>query len=60
MEFYSAIENKLMSFSGKWMGLEVMMLSEISQTQTSIMCFLAYVESRFKKRYESISGTSRE
>jgi hypothetical protein len=33
MEFYSAIKkNEIMSFAGKWMELEVIMLSEISQT----------------------------
>jgi hypothetical protein len=31
---YSSIKkNKIMSFAGKWMELEVIMLSEISQTQ---------------------------
>ena len=34
MEFYSAIKkNKIMSFAGKWVDLENMMLSEISQSQ---------------------------
>ena len=33
MEFYSAIKNKIMSFAGKWMDLETIMLSEISQSQ---------------------------
>ena len=34
MEFYSAIKkNEIMSFSRKWMELENIMLSEISQTQ---------------------------
>ena len=34
VEFYSATKkNKIMSFAGKWMGLENVMLSEISQPQ---------------------------
>ena len=33
-EFYSAIKkNKILSFAGKWMDLENIMLSEISQSQ---------------------------
>ena len=34
MEYYSAIKkDKIMSFAGKWMKLENIMLSEISQSQ---------------------------
>jgi hypothetical protein len=34
MEYYSAInKNEMMSFSGKWMELEIIMLSEINQTE---------------------------
>jgi hypothetical protein len=34
MEYYSAIkENEIMSFAGKWMELEIIMLSKISKTQ---------------------------
>jgi hypothetical protein len=36
-----------MSFSGKWMELEIMMLGEISQVQNpSIASFCSFVESR--------------
>jgi uncharacterized protein involved in propanediol utilization len=31
---FSQKENKIMSFAGKWMELEIIMLSEISQVQT--------------------------
>jgi hypothetical protein len=31
MEYYSVIKNEIMSFAGKWMELEITMLSEISQ-----------------------------
>jgi hypothetical protein len=34
MEFYSAMKkNEILSFSGKWMELENIILSEVSQTQ---------------------------
>ena len=34
MEYYSAIKNdKIMALAGKWMKLENIMLSEISQSQ---------------------------
>ena len=36
MDYYSAIKNnKIMAFAGKWMKLENIMLSEISQSQKS-------------------------
>jgi hypothetical protein len=31
--YYSAIKNEIISFEGKWMGLEISMLSEISQSE---------------------------
>jgi hypothetical protein len=34
MEFYPSIKKKkIMSFAGKWMELEIILLSEISHTQ---------------------------
>jgi hypothetical protein len=33
MEFYSAIKNEILSFAGKWMELENIILSEFSQDQ---------------------------
>ena len=34
MEYYSAIKNKdILSFAGKWMELENIILSEVTQTQ---------------------------
>ena len=45
MEYYSAIKkNKIMPFVATWMDLEIVTLSEVSQTEkeeypmTSIMC----------------------
>jgi hypothetical protein len=51
VEFYSVIKNELMSFAEKWMELEIIILSEISQTQKdkynmfSLICGIQY----FKK-----------
>jgi len=34
MEYYSAIKNKdIMKFAGKWMGLEDVILTEVTQRQ---------------------------
>ena len=38
MEYYSAIKkNELIPFAATWMDLEVITLSEVSQTKTNIM-----------------------
>jgi hypothetical protein len=36
IEFYSAIRNNTMWFEGKWMQMEDIMLSEVSQAQKGI------------------------
>ena len=37
MEYYSVIKNEdIMSFAGKWMELENIMLSEVTQTQKDL------------------------
>jgi hypothetical protein len=42
IEYYSAIKrNEMMSFVGKWMELEIIMLSEISQTQEDKYCIFS-------------------
>jgi hypothetical protein len=33
MEFYAAMKNKMLSFAGKWMELENIILSEVSLAQ---------------------------
>jgi hypothetical protein len=33
MEFYAAMKNEMLSFAGKWMELENIILSEVSQAQ---------------------------
>ena len=38
MEYYSAIKkNEIMPFAATWMDLEVIILSEVSQTKTNII-----------------------
>ena len=38
MEYYSAIKkNEIMSFAPTWMDLEIIILSEVSQTKTNII-----------------------
>jgi hypothetical protein len=51
IEYYLAIKkNEAMSFAGKWMELEINMLSEVSQVQKDIVHFHTNVESRPKKK----------
>ena len=50
MECDSAIKcNEIMPFVATWRNLETIILSEVSQTKTSIMWYHSYVESNFKK-----------
>jgi hypothetical protein len=48
MEFYSAMKkNEILSFASKWMELENIILSEVSQTQkTRNHCSPSYVDFR--------------
>jgi hypothetical protein len=42
MQFYSAIKkNKILSFAGKWMELEKIILSEVSQAQKAKSCMFS-------------------
>jgi hypothetical protein len=42
MEYYLAIKkNGIMSFAGKWMELEIIILSKISQAQKDKYCMLS-------------------
>ena len=46
MEYYSAIKNETLPFSATWMDLEVIILSEVSQTEKDIIPYQSYVESK--------------
>ena len=44
-------KKEIMTFEATWMDLEIIILSEVSQTvKTNILCYLSYVES--KKRIQ--------
>jgi hypothetical protein len=44
MDYYPLIKrNEIMSFEGKWMELEIIMLSEISQAQKAKSCMLLLI-----------------
>ena len=51
MEYYSAIKkNEILPFAATWMDLEIIILSEVSQTKTNIIWYHLYAESK-KKSY---------
>ena len=43
MEYYSAIKNKIMSFAATWMDLEIIILSEVSQTEKDKYRILTHI-----------------
>jgi hypothetical protein len=44
MEFYSAMKkNEILSFAGKWMEMENIILSEVSQTQKTKNCMFSLI-----------------
>jgi hypothetical protein len=46
MEYYSAIRNNDMGFEDKWMQLEDIMLSEVSQDQKHKNCMFSLIHGR--------------
>ena len=47
MEYYSAIKkNEIMSFAATWTDLEIIILSEVSQTEKRQILYHLYVESK--------------
>ena len=48
MEYYSAIKkkNEIMPFAATWVDLEIIILSEVSQTKTNIIRYCFYMESK--------------
>ena len=44
MKYYSAIKNEdILSFAGKWMELENVILSEVTQTQKDMHCMYSLI-----------------
>jgi hypothetical protein len=44
MEFYAAMKkNEMLSFAGKWMELENIVLSEVSQAQKAKTCMFSLI-----------------
>jgi hypothetical protein len=43
MEFYSAMKNEILSFAGKWMELENIILREVSQAQKTKICMFSLI-----------------
>ena len=55
VEYYSAIKNEIMPFAATWMNLDIIILSEVSQTKT--MWYHLYVESKKNDTNEPIYRT---
>jgi hypothetical protein len=43
MEYYSAIKKNEISFIGKWVELEIIVLNEISQAQKPKYCIFSFI-----------------
>jgi hypothetical protein len=43
MEFYSDTKNEILSFAGKWMEWENIVLSEVSQIQKAKSCMFSLI-----------------
>jgi hypothetical protein len=55
MEFYSGIKkNEILSFAGKWVELENIILSEVRLRKTKSTCFLSYVGDRYNTNRSNI------
>jgi hypothetical protein len=58
MEYYSAIKNEIISFAGKLMELEIIMLSEITQTDNNKYCMFSHMQNlklkKTKKRMTEV------
>ena len=60
MEYYSVIKsNEVMPFPATWMDLEIIILSEVSQTEKDKYCMISFICGILKKEliYEIDSQT---
>ena len=58
---YSAItKNEIMPFAATWMDLEIIILSEVSQTETNAILYHLYVESKKNDTNELIYKTEND
>ena len=57
MKYYSAIKmNEIMPFAATWMDLEIIILSEVSQTEKDkYHMVLLYIESKTNKQKEQMN-----
>jgi hypothetical protein len=56
-EYASAIKkNEFLSFAGKWMEVEIIMLGNISQTLNKYCMFSLISDSRYFKKYTNVKG----
>ena len=54
MEYYSPMKkNEIVPLATMWMDLQVIMLSEISQTKTNTIWFHFYVESKKQNKQKA-------
>ena len=61
MEYYSVIKkNKILPFATKWMNLEGIRLSEVSQRKTNAVCYHLYVESKKQRKLVNIKKKKKE
>jgi hypothetical protein len=60
MEYYSAIKNNdLMKFLGKWMELENIILSEVTQSQKNKHCMYSLISGYYEKAQNTHDATYR-
>ena len=52
-------KNEIMPFASTWMDLEIIVLSEVSQTKANIIWYRLYVESKKNDTNELIYKTNR-
>jgi hypothetical protein len=52
MEFYSAIKNEILSFSGKWKEPEDIILNEVSQAQKAKSHIFSFIQMQIHQYYE--------